>query len=339
MPGNGGLNKSGLDQLLQAGLDQESIFVAIESGNIERVTNALSRNPNAVFERHNPPKIGSKKPQMGGVTPLLFAVQKERLDMVQLIYNESEDKVDKEVSSLINIPNHGGTTPLIAACEIGSKEIFDFLIEKKANPDKMRKKDGFRALEVVIGKKGDFCCYALNKLVEAETNIKEESQLSKFTPLQVAIKENNKDALSFLLSKLCCDDSKLDKNNTYSLIKTIIDCNNLEALELVKREFKSNLQQLTSKEVAQIRKAIHGKGNINTYIKDSIEGFIEEGIFEAPQSLGKRKATESAAAQKSLAQNSGRNPSSAVKQSLKPEDRVSIAALISEPSGGKGCGI
>ena len=130
----------------------------------------------------------------------------------------------------------------------------------------------------------------------------------------------------------------MDKINTYSLIKTIIDCNNLEALELVKREFKSNLQQLTSKEVAQIRKAIHGKVNINTDIKDSIEGFIEEGIFDAPQSLGKRKATESAAAQKSLALNSGSDPSSAVRP-LTPEDRVSIAALISEPSGEKGCGI
>lgn len=336
MPGNGGHNPSGLDQLLKVGLEMESIFDAIESGEITRVTNVLLRNPNAVFERHNPPKIGSKRPQMGGVTPLLFAVQKARLDMVQLIYNQSEGKVGQEGSLLINIPDYGGTTPLIAACANGSREIFDFLIEKEADPHKARLEDEFRALEVVVmAKKDDFCCYALNKLVEAKTDIKDGSLKSKFTPLQVAIKEDNIDALKFLLSKLCCNNSKLDKKNTYSVINTIIDYNNLAALELVKDIL--NLQELTSKELTQISNKsnkIEGTKGVQPVIK-AIKDLIEN--INTQKSLGKRKKTDQGPC------DGGNAPSSKVTRNnpdLTTEHRVSIAALTSsEPSGEKGCGI
>lgn len=270
-----------LEGLLKAGLEEDTIFLAIHSRDLARVKNVWQRNDKAEYERHNPPKIGNRKQPNGGQTPLLYAVNNGTFDIVKFICDNSKTLLDE--------PDYGGVTPLIAACEKGSKEIVSFLINSRADRNKCRIEDGFRALEVAIGRGDVFNPEELSKLLKAGADFEKGSVTSKFTPLQVAIKRNNIDALNFLLSKLCPNNSKLDNENAISSIKTAIDVDNLEAIKLLMP--KLDFQGLKIKEVNQINKAIEKKGSIKTEIKS----LIEHSIDTKKSATGKRKRAKGAA--------------------------------------------
>ncbi len=298
-----------LEGLLKAGLEEDTIFLAIHSRDLARVKNVWQRNDKAEYERHNPPKIGNRKQPNGGQTPLLYAVNNGTFDIVKFICDNSKTLLDE--------PDYGGVTPLIAACEKGSKEIVSFLINSRADRNKCRIEDGFRALEVAIGRGDVFNPEELSKLLKAGADFEKGSVTSKFTPLQVAIKRNNIDALNFLLSKLCPNNSKLDNENAISSIKTAIDVDNLEAIKLLMPNL--NVQEFNPRQVNQISKLIEKKGNINTEIKFLIENYINS---QTP-STGKRKEREDEA--KSGQGDIGSRPGRSF--NLSQESRVTIESL------------
>ena len=272
-------------------------------------------------------KLAIESCQNGGQTALLYAVKNGTFDIVKFICDNSKRLLDER--------DYGGVTPLIAACEEGFEEIVSFLIEKGADPNINRVEDGFRALEVAIGRGDVFDSDKLSKLVKAGADFKEGSAWSKFTPLQVAIKSNNIDALNFLLSKLCPDNSKLDNENAISSIKTAIDYDNLKATKLLMPKF--NVQQFNVKQVHQIHREIE-KRNINPEIKSLIENYINP---QTP-STGKRKREDTVKSGQGDREN---RPSSSIglsqkpfapQEPLTPEQRVAIKSLTSEPPKSRG---
>ncbi|MDA9573569.1 ankyrin repeat domain-containing protein [Rickettsiales bacterium] len=252
---------------------EESIFDAIKSNDTDRVEKVLQKNDDAIHDIYNPYKDGkSGKPnQYGGQTPLLFAIQQGNITMVDFICSKLINKYTEHKVSLIDACDNGGVTPIIDACEKNSKEFFEIIIKNNCDPNKARMKDGYRALEVAICNKDVFSNEDLGKLVQAGAEIKDKSQLSRVTPLQVAIIANNINALDFLLSKLCLDNPKLDRDHSLSLLKTVIECNNSEAATLLRPRLSiDNLRKAEAKQINNLK-----KNKAQNEIRDEVQQLIQ----------------------------------------------------------------
>ncbi len=300
------------------------IFDAIKSNDIGKVEKVMERDGGAISAIYHPPRARyASKQEYGGQTTLLVAVKHSSYEMVEFIYNQLLVKGNK---GFIDMADSGGDTPIIAACERGDKQIVEFLILNKADISKHRQKDGYRAIDLAI--------YALdedvlNKLVEAGADIKDKSQLSRHTPLQVAIKRNNIKALDFLLSKLCGENSKLDRDDSISLLQTVIECNNPEAATLLKPKLYIN--KLTKKESSPICSIIKKLNKKETEIESEVQQLINIAIpGQTILAVVKRGRGEFENSEGGSSEWCNLHPSSDIDQSTESE-RVTIESLTGGP--------